>query len=307
MLLLRLTRRMAAMFVSVFDVIHDAWPLHKFDNVMLGVELWHPNVYHTYFPKAKHSSLTDDPLETWRVSGNWTSIFGSYSPITTAWGKKQITSFKTQNSDMQFPVIHIGCKSPGVNDTGREWACVLTPYTTAFGLAHEWVWITYLPQLKSEVVHINGHDGVQYVWQAPCCVCACVHLCQSRLHVWLCKYVPSCRQRGFLAYITLYSSQTRDGAKTLLVSKSKNTVTLKTNDLSPRLALPTTARISSVLKISRRQQKQTEDAYRPSAPPQGLESWTLSHWSSCFSLHMCSSLRLRLQLWLCTSFQSTER
>lgn len=64
MLLLTLTRRMAAMFVSVFDVIDDACPLHKLDSVMLGVELYHANVYDTYFPKAKHSSLTDDPLET---------------------------------------------------------------------------------------------------------------------------------------------------------------------------------------------------------------------------------------------------
>lgn len=35
-----------------------------------------------YFPRAKHSSFTVDPLATWTNSGNWTSIFGSYSPIT---------------------------------------------------------------------------------------------------------------------------------------------------------------------------------------------------------------------------------
>lgn len=36
----------------------------------------------TYFPKAKHSSFTDDPLATETMSENWTSILGSYSPIT---------------------------------------------------------------------------------------------------------------------------------------------------------------------------------------------------------------------------------
>lgn len=35
-----------------------------------------------YFPRAKHSSFTVDPLATWTNSRNWTSIFGSYSPIT---------------------------------------------------------------------------------------------------------------------------------------------------------------------------------------------------------------------------------
>lgn len=62
--------------------------------------------------------------------------------------------------DMQFPVIHIGCKSHGTDDTSREQAHVLTPYTTTFGLADGWVWITYVLQLKSEVVQINGPDGV---------------------------------------------------------------------------------------------------------------------------------------------------
>lgn len=36
----------------------------------------------TYFPSAKHSSRTVEPLATWTISGNCTSIFGSYSPIT---------------------------------------------------------------------------------------------------------------------------------------------------------------------------------------------------------------------------------
>lgn len=36
----------------------------------------------TYFPSAKHSSFTVEPLAAGSVSGNWTSILGSYSPIT---------------------------------------------------------------------------------------------------------------------------------------------------------------------------------------------------------------------------------
>lgn len=36
----------------------------------------------TYFPSAKHSSLTVELLATGTTSGNCTSIFGSYSPIT---------------------------------------------------------------------------------------------------------------------------------------------------------------------------------------------------------------------------------
>lgn len=67
-----------------FFVIQDVWPLPKSDNAVWGEKLHCDNVSDTYFPKAKHSNFTDDPLETWRVSGNWTSIFGSYSPITTA-------------------------------------------------------------------------------------------------------------------------------------------------------------------------------------------------------------------------------
>lgn len=79
-----LARRTSAMFVSLFVVMEGVWPLRKFAKATRRVELHRANVSDTYFPKAKHSSFTDDPLETWRVSGNWTSIFGSYSPITTA-------------------------------------------------------------------------------------------------------------------------------------------------------------------------------------------------------------------------------
>lgn len=35
-----------------------------------------------YFPRAKHSSVTVDPLAAETLSGKLTSIFGSYSPIT---------------------------------------------------------------------------------------------------------------------------------------------------------------------------------------------------------------------------------
>lgn len=38
----------------------------------------------TYFPKAKHSSLTSDSLAAGTISGKWTSILGSYSPMTPA-------------------------------------------------------------------------------------------------------------------------------------------------------------------------------------------------------------------------------
>lgn len=36
----------------------------------------------SYFPRAKHSSLTDEPFAAYVVSGKRASIFGSYSPIT---------------------------------------------------------------------------------------------------------------------------------------------------------------------------------------------------------------------------------
>lgn len=107
-------------------------------------------------------------------------------------------------------------------------------------------------------------------------------------------------REGFLAYITpRIVHRLGMGAKTLLVSKSKNTVTLKTSDLSPRLA-PSLQQHASVQHSTypggSRGEPERGIAYRPSAPPQGLESWRLSHWSSCFSPHMCSSLHLRLQL-----------
>lgn len=45
----------------------------------------------TYFPRAKHSSLAVAPLAVETVSGNCTSILGSYSPITPANRKKDLS------------------------------------------------------------------------------------------------------------------------------------------------------------------------------------------------------------------------
>lgn len=45
----------------------------------------------TYFPRAKHSSLAVPPLAVETVSGNCTSILGSYSPITPANRKKDLS------------------------------------------------------------------------------------------------------------------------------------------------------------------------------------------------------------------------
>lgn len=55
----------------------------------------------TYFPKAKHSSFTVVPLAVGTVSGNCTSIFGSYSPITPVNKQRNLRlgdSFKTYTS-----------------------------------------------------------------------------------------------------------------------------------------------------------------------------------------------------------------
>lgn len=155
---LTLARRTAAMFVGLFVLIEDVWPLLNSDSALGWVELHRANVSDTYFPKAKHSSFTDDPLETWRVSGNWTSIFGSYSPITTAWRIK--ANHISQNTKLGHAASCKSCRGCGADDAGRERACALTGYRTAFALADGWVWITYLPLLKSEVVHINAPDGV---------------------------------------------------------------------------------------------------------------------------------------------------
>lgn len=54
--------------------------LHSYDcGVIIIIIIIHSG---TYFPSAKHSSFTVELLATGTTSGNWTSIFGSYSPIT---------------------------------------------------------------------------------------------------------------------------------------------------------------------------------------------------------------------------------
>lgn len=64
----------------------------------------------TYFPKAKHSSFTEDPLETRRVSGNCTSILGSYSPITAGWRiKDKAHQSKHTTWTDRVPKPHYGC------------------------------------------------------------------------------------------------------------------------------------------------------------------------------------------------------
>lgn len=45
-----------------------------------------------YFPRAKHSSFTDESFAACIVSGKRTSIFGSYSPITPVKHQKELAS-----------------------------------------------------------------------------------------------------------------------------------------------------------------------------------------------------------------------
>lgn len=57
----------------------------------------------TYFPRAKHSSFTVEPLATWTNSGNWTSIFGSYSPITPE--RKMQKNVSNTEQEGMLPVL----------------------------------------------------------------------------------------------------------------------------------------------------------------------------------------------------------
>lgn len=71
---------------SMFNCLHVKLRLAVKYNYKLLVKR-RRNIFSTlcmwaYFPRAKHSSFTVDPLAMWTNSGNWTSIFGSYSPIT---------------------------------------------------------------------------------------------------------------------------------------------------------------------------------------------------------------------------------
>lgn len=61
----------------------------------------------TYFPSAKHSSLTVELFATGTTSGNCTSIFGSYSPITPVVRKR-----KTVNAAILIPIC---------SEQTREW------------------------------------------------------------------------------------------------------------------------------------------------------------------------------------------
>lgn len=73
----------------------------------------------TYFPRAKHSSLAVAPLAVGTVSGNCTSILGSYSPITPVNKDKELSlsdAFKTLGglfrSRWQLPPGTVGHDSP---------------------------------------------------------------------------------------------------------------------------------------------------------------------------------------------------
>lgn len=75
---------------SIYDACVHRMPISWF------YFLFSENIQDTYLPKAKHSSLTVAPWATWTTSGNCTSIFGSYSPITpeernTHWKKNHFT------------------------------------------------------------------------------------------------------------------------------------------------------------------------------------------------------------------------
>lgn len=167
---------------------------HKSDHEEWAARLHRVLSPRTYFPKAKHSSFTDDPLETRRASGNCTSILGSYSPITAAWRIKDKANQSkrpawTRSVPNLIMKVMQSCRS--WHGAGTEQACVWC--TSAFGLTDGWVWITFLPQLKSEGWRRSARDWVYYVWQAPCCAGACMHFCQQGRRLCSCEYVPSCR------------------------------------------------------------------------------------------------------------------
>lgn len=76
----------------------------------------------TYFPSAKHSSLTVELLATGTTSGNCTSIFGSYSPITPAVAERRIEAVSC---------LKVNCSAQGlvrlqrskINTEVRPWMC----------------------------------------------------------------------------------------------------------------------------------------------------------------------------------------
>lgn len=64
----------------------------------------------TYFPSAKHSSFTVEPLAAARVSGNWTSILGSYSPITPGGDNGESQFSKVIFEGLSFSVLQFKIK-----------------------------------------------------------------------------------------------------------------------------------------------------------------------------------------------------
>lgn len=68
----------------------------------------------TYFPRAKHSSLAVAPLAVETVSGNCTSILGSYSPITPVNRKKGLSLGDPWTSSarvLPFTLCLVACTS----------------------------------------------------------------------------------------------------------------------------------------------------------------------------------------------------
>lgn len=150
----------------------------------------------THFPKAKHSSFTEDPLETGRVSGNCTSILGSYSPITAAWRIKDKAN-QSKHTTWTHSVPNLIMDAMWLWPSWqRLWqrAGVCIRDTTAFVLTGGWVWIKFLPQLKSEALHSNSRDCLYCVWQAPRCagayMCFCHHGTTFAI-MWLCAFMQS--------------------------------------------------------------------------------------------------------------------
>lgn len=70
-------------------------------------------IYNTYFPNAKHSRRTVEPLATWTTSGNCTSIFGSYSPITPTKRNTQMSLKSTiiSNKSINCSICNCNFKS----------------------------------------------------------------------------------------------------------------------------------------------------------------------------------------------------
>lgn len=97
----------------------------KFDGA-----LWRDRAADTdiHFPKAKHSSFTDDPLEAWRVSGNGASMFGVYSPMTATW---KVKAYQSKYTDCQA----VTCSS----QHGWHWVWRFCPSSESTKMALMWL------------------------------------------------------------------------------------------------------------------------------------------------------------------------